>query len=233
MFILAGSISFILYVIGFHTFHLMDYGAYDHTLLLVLAFALLNVLYLFFTRSNFAIDIAQKYKDTLFSRKTVVFCALAEAIIALYAFVMYMHHPIAFSKGLEEPVLEVLTGNNTVSMLLLAVVACRFFYVLTVGTYRVLTFWLSFIAALGVFGGVIYYFVGFTESLAYIPAIIYFAILVALKVNHRFLITNDSKQITFASVIPYVLRTLGGLLEPLCLSLIIYFVVVYFIGAFL
>ncbi|RIY34732.1 hypothetical protein [Psittacicella gerlachiana] len=243
MFSLAAIISFIIYLGASHIFSLSQ-GAYNHTLLIMLAFAGLNILYLFFTKSNRVIDYAQKHKQLLFSRKSIIFYSVSEAIITLYIFLAYMHVPQGFVLGLHVSLLEIITNNNSIGMLILAIVACRFFYVLTLGTYRILAFWLTFICCLSLCGGIfgiIYYYSVYQEHYAepigyfwflapYAPSIVYFSLLTTLKLIHNLLVKNDKKEISFSAVIPYVLRTLAGLLEPLCLSIIIYFFIIYFTG---
>ncbi|RIY32789.1 hypothetical protein CJP74_03580 [Psittacicella melopsittaci] len=241
MFYLAGLISFILYLLASHVLGLAQ-GVFNHTLLIMLAFALLNLLYLIFTRREDFIDYASKHRDILFSRKSVITFTLTEAIISLYAFVAYMRVPQGFVLGLNESVLEIITSSNTIGMAILAIIACRFFYVLTLGTYRILAFWLVFALSLTLCGGIftsIYMLLGsatpnptqiLTHAMPYVPLILYVSIIVTLRLIRGLLVRNDSRKISFSSIIPYVLRTLAGLVEPICLSIIVYCIIVYFIG---
>lgn len=145
-----------------------------------------------------------------------------------------------------------------INTILLALLALRFFYVMYRGSYRVLFFWLSFIVftCIGIFAALgIAIIVGIPlevttfingslaaqaqapashshlillNLLPYLPVILLSSLTLTIICNSRFFHRPDSLQINFSSVWAYLGRSLGGLLEPLCLICLAYTLLLFF-----
>ncbi|MFC6276694.1 hypothetical protein [Psittacicella hinzii] len=247
--------------LAINVFH-MAHDPLSYLLVIVVSVTLAHAVYLYTINSQRLIDYMASNQILANKRQVISTAALEAIITFFaFATYMKMPTAIYTGLEQLANTFVAGNDSSMTWWIILACIAGRFFSIFIRDSYALIIFWLSFLLYFAVFsaltGGLIYSLqeqvlvqptnntyesltianIGlphwlFAAILPYIPAIALLSLTLALKISRKFFYRNRSKEISFSTIIPYVLRTISAIVEPLILSVIAALILLHLGGLF-